>query len=79
MYGRPSIFKDETPAQQRVRVTGRLTAAGWRGFEKARGILARLANWPTEDVSDAETIDYLARHCESPGETERYISARRRP
>lgn len=44
-----------------TRVQGILTPVGTRRFELARERLAHLVNKDPEKISDAETIEYLAR------------------
>lgn len=57
--GRPSIYpgKDKT----RGRATGLLTPAGWRAFEKGRRAAALLHGVKVQAVTDADTIEFLAR------------------
>jgi hypothetical protein len=43
------------------RVQGNITPVGSSRFEQARKRLAKLADREVEQVSDGETIDYLAR------------------
>jgi hypothetical protein len=56
--GRTSIFRDKAGGD---RVQGNITAAGSVRFEQARRRLAKLAGCEYEDVSDADTIEFLAR------------------
>lgn len=57
-FGRPTVF----PKKNRANVVmGYLTDAGKKAFERCRKDLGRLAGMPTEKVSDADTIEYLAR------------------
>lgn len=56
IYNRPSIFK-----HKEVRIQGMISKAGATKFEQARKRLADLAGWKPEKVSDADTIEYLAR------------------
>ena len=67
--GRPSIF----PNKKGGRVQGGLTDVGSKQFNVARGRLADLAGWKVKDVTDADTIEYLARGHE---ETKRYLQGR---
>ena len=54
--GRPAIF----PGKTGDIVRGGLTPIGTTKFEQARRRLAKLAAWEVEDVSDADTIEFLA-------------------
>jgi hypothetical protein len=54
--GQPAIFKNKTGD----RVQGGLTPRGSIRFELARRRLAKLAGWDYEEVSDADTIEFLA-------------------
>lgn len=56
--GRASIFRGK---QGGARLQGVITKAGSNRFEQARKRLARLAGRDVEEVSDADTIEYLAR------------------
>lgn len=56
VVGRAAIF----PGKDGDRVQGGLTTAGSTRFEQARRRLAKLAAWEVEDVSDADTIEFLA-------------------
>lgn len=57
--GRPSVFAGKMAGGDRVQ--GVLTPAGSKAFEAARGRLARMTAREPEQVSDADTIEYLAR------------------
>lgn len=56
--GRASIFRDKSGGD---RVQGVITQPGSTRFEQRRAALAKLAGRETEDVSDADVIEYLAR------------------
>ncbi len=56
VFHRPSIFRDKS-----VRVQGVISAMGSKCFEERRRALAKLAGWDPKKVSDADTIEYLAR------------------
>lgn len=61
--GRRTIFA-ETRGQQRDpknNIHGVVTRTGATQFEQHRMRLATLAKWPIENVSDADTIDYISR------------------
>ena len=68
--GRDSIFRDKAGGD---RYQGIVTKTGAQRFEAARSRLAKLANRDPERVSDADTIEYLAR---GDAETVVYLSAR---
>lgn len=57
--GRPSVFRGKD--KHRGPVQGILTPTGRRRFEEARGRLARLAARPVKQISDGDTVEYLAR------------------
>jgi len=61
-FGRPCIFRDKAGGTKKQ---GVITPAGTIRFEAARRRLAKLAGREVEQISDADTIEYLAR-----GETE---------
>jgi hypothetical protein len=67
--GRASIFRDKKDG---ARLQGIITKAGSQRFEAARKRLARLAARDAEEVSDADTIEYLAR---GEAETVKYLRA----
>jgi hypothetical protein len=67
--GRASIFRDKEGGD---RVQGVITKDGSKAFEAARKRLALLARRPVTQVSDADTIEFLARGERS---TERYLAA----
>ena len=54
--GRVSIFEKNGP-----KVQGIISLEGARRFELARTRLAQLAGWQERTVSDADTIEFLAR------------------
>lgn len=54
--GRPTIF---SPKQ--IRIQGVVSPDGGRRFERARRALARLVGWKPAQVSDGDTIEFLAR------------------
>lgn len=56
--GRVSIFRNKN---RKNRVQGLMSDVGKREFELARKRLARLAGWQSTKVSDADTVEYLAR------------------
>ena len=56
--GRESLFRGKAGGD---RVQGNLTPVGSRRFEAARARLARMAGREPEKVSDADTIEFLAR------------------
>lgn len=56
--GWPSIFRDKKGGD---RVQGQITPIGSLRFERARKRLGKLADRDVEHVSDADTIEYLAR------------------
>lgn len=58
VMGRASIFRDKKGGS---RVQGVMTPIGSRAFEQARQRLGKLASVEKEKVSDADTIEYLAR------------------
>lgn len=70
MAGRPSIFKGKEHGD---RVQGYISQAGSKQFELARRRLGVLAQWDVKNVSDADTIEYLARGDE---ETRKYLASR---
>lgn len=63
--GRRSIFRGKA-----VRVQGWLTKVGKRDFEYARGQLALVVGWKANEVSDADTVEFLAR---GEAETRKYL------
>lgn len=65
--GRPTIFRDKEDGD---RVQGIISKRGSTCFENARHELARLAKLEARQVSDADTIEYLAR---GEQETRRYL------
>lgn len=67
--GRRSIFRDKTGGG---RVQGELTAEGLLAFASARVRLAKLSGRELSQVSDADTIEFLARGRQ---ETRRYMLA----
>lgn len=69
MTGRASIFRDKKGGS---RVQGIMTPVGSKRFEQARRRLGKLADRETEHVSDADTIEYLAR---GESETVKYLAA----
>lgn len=66
---RPAIFEPKSGARRQ----STLTLDGERAFEAARLRLANLSGWTLERVSDADTIEYLAR---GHSETARYLKQR---
>jgi hypothetical protein len=58
LTGRASIFREKAGGD---RVQGLLTPIGSKRFEQARATLAKLAGRETEQISDADTIEFLAR------------------
>lgn len=56
IFNRPSIFK-----HKEVRVQGMISKAGAECFEVRRKQLAKLSGWDAKKISDADTIEYLAR------------------
>lgn len=56
IFNRPSIFKNKE-----VRVQGMISKMGSTCFEERRKQLARIAGWDPKKVSDADTIEFLAR------------------
>lgn len=54
--GRLSIFAKDGP-----KVQGIISVPGGHKFERARKRLAELAGWQDRTVSDADTIEFLAR------------------
>jgi hypothetical protein len=58
VMGRESIFRGKNP-ENRVQAT--LTDYANDQFEQARGELARLAGREPDQVSDADTLEYLCR------------------
>lgn len=56
--GRPSIFGSKDGGE---RIQGVLTPVGSVRFNQARQRLAKIAGWEPEDVSDADTAEFLAR------------------
>lgn len=56
-----TVFPGKLRLQARARVTGYLTLDGKRAFERARERLAVLARRPESEISDADTIEFLAR------------------
>ena len=58
VMGRESIFRGKNPEN---RVQGTLTDYANDQFEQARGELALLAGRTAEQVSDADTLEYLCR------------------
>lgn len=68
--GRDSIFRDK---EDGARVQGIITKIGKTAFEDARVKLALLAHRPPDRVSDADTIEYLAR---GERETKKYLQRR---
>lgn len=66
--GRDSIFRNKKHGQ---RVQGIITAAGGRRFEEGRQALAKLTGRDPEQISDADTTEFLAR---GPAETKLYLN-----
>ena len=56
--GRRAIFRGK---ENGVRVQAIITKNGGRWFEEARKRLAKLVGAQAADVSDADTVEYLAR------------------
>lgn len=69
--GRPAIFtpKDGEPVRAQA-----LTIAGSKKFEAHRRRLAKLAGLETTQVSDADTVEFMAR---GERETVKYLEAKR--
>lgn len=55
-YHRPAIFRNK-----KVRVQGLISKAGAEAFEQRRQQLGKLSGWDAKKISDADTIEYLAR------------------
>lgn len=55
--GRPTIFGPRDGDT----VHGRLSKYSTKRFEQARRELARIAGWEAEQVSDSDTLEFLAR------------------
>lgn len=55
--GRPTIFGPRDGDT----VHGRLSRYSTKRFEAARRELAKLAGWEVEQVSDSDTLEFLAR------------------
>lgn len=68
--GRQSIFRGKDKLHGRLQ--GILTPLGMARFEAARVRLARLTGRKAKDVSDGDTIEYLAR---GEDETRVYLGA----
>jgi hypothetical protein len=66
--GRLSIFDKDGR-----KVQGILSLAGSQAFERARGQLAKIAGWEGRTVSDADTIEFLAR---GEGNTRKYLKTK---
>jgi hypothetical protein len=66
--GRRSIFR---PKDKKNRVVGILTDKGMAAFELKRHTLASIADRDPDDVSDADTIEHMAR---GEAETRRVIN-----
>jgi hypothetical protein len=56
--GRRAIFRGKEGG---VRVQAIITKVGGQRFERARKRLAELAGWIASEVSDADTVEFLAR------------------
>lgn len=69
--GRPTIFTPKTGAPVRAQA---LTIAGSKRFEAHRRRLAKLAGWEVEAVSDADTVEFMAR---GEQDTIDYLKAKR--
>jgi hypothetical protein len=60
--GRRTIFGESRgPKNAKNTIQGVITNTGATQFERARGRLATLVGWAIENVSDADTIEYLSR------------------
>jgi hypothetical protein len=66
--GRASIFRNKL---RTCRVQAILSKDGYKAFNVARRKLAALVGWQAAKVSDADTIEYLARGHEA---TRVYVS-----
>ena len=55
--GRRSVFRGKN---RKNRVQGIMTDPGSKAFEAARRRLAALVKWKLSEISDADTIEYLA-------------------
>lgn len=66
--GRDSIFRHKEGGD---RVQGVITKIGSEKFEAARGKLGKLAKRDRQHVSDADTIEYLAR---GEADTRKYLA-----
>lgn len=53
---RPAIY-----ANKSVRVQGMISKAGATCFEIGRRALAKVSGWKASKISDADTIEFLAR------------------
>jgi hypothetical protein len=67
LVGRRSIFRGKL---RTLRVQGIMSRDGMRAFKAARRQLAKLAGVRIVDVSDADTIEFLARGAE---DTRKYL------
>lgn len=67
---RPAIF--DLPKE--VRIQGVISKPGSVKFEQARKRLAKLVGWAPERVSDADTIEFLAR---GEKDTLKYLDSKR--
>ncbi len=56
--GRRAIFRGKDGGR---RVQAIITKVGGKAFEARRKELATLAGWKPDDVSDADTVEYMAR------------------
>lgn len=66
--GRLSIFAKDGP-----KVQGILSKQGGEAFERKRGELAKIAGWEGRTVSDADTIEFLAR---GEANTRKYLKSK---
>ena len=67
-FGNVSIFRNKDGGD---RYQGILTKVGSQRFEAARALLGALVGRPTKKVSDADTIEFLAR---GKAATEAYLA-----
>jgi hypothetical protein len=68
--GRRAIFRGKEHGR---RVQAIITKAGGKAFEERRKELAKLAGWKVADVSDADTVEYMAR---GPAATRAYLGVK---
>ena len=56
--GRPSLFRFKDRTRPRA---GYMSKDGHKGFEAAKRRIAGLVGWKVSDISDSDTVEFLAR------------------